>query len=292
MTSGQNPLAPFWRHVARCNRVPDEGRLLAFRLGSQRVGWLLPAVARVLTFFPQLVHFDQSGVALAGRLRSPPARSAALAELGAALVRAGVAPRLRGELYDLRAVPGGKVLARLDRGVVPAFGVRAEGVHVNGLVHRADGLQLWVGRRARDKALAPGKLDHVVAGGIPAGLGPEATLVMEAAEEAAIPAGLAATARKVAMIAYAMQVENGIRVDLLHCFDLDLPADFTPRPNDGEVESFRLLPLAEVFALVRDTDEFKFNVNLVLIDLFLRQGLIDPASAAGAQLRAALVPPD
>ena len=25
---------------------------------------------------------------------------------------------------------------------------------------------------------------------------------------------------------------------------------------------------------VRDTDEFKFNVNLVLIDLFRRQGLI------------------
>ena len=25
---------------------------------------------------------------------------------------------------------------------------------------------------------------------------------------------------------------------------------------------------------MRDTDEFKFNVNLVLIDLFLREGLI------------------
>jgi hypothetical protein len=32
---------------------------------------------------------------------------------------------------------------------------------------------------------------------------------------------------------------------------------------------------------VRDTDAFKFNVNLVLIDLFLREGLIE-GEAAGA----------
>jgi thiamine pyrophosphokinase len=36
-----------------------------------------------------------------------------------------------------------------------------------------------------------------------------------------------------------------------------------------------------VFAAVRDTEAFKFNVNLVLIDLFLREGLIPPSEAAG-----------
>jgi len=35
-----------------------------------------------------------------------------------------------------------------------------------------------------------------------------------------------------------------------------------------------------VLATVRDTDEFKFNVNLVLIDLFLREGLIVGRAAA------------
>jgi 8-oxo-dGTP pyrophosphatase MutT (NUDIX family) len=272
--------------------VPDEARLLGFRIGAERVGWLRPEAARVLTFFPQLVHFDADGVALSRRLRSPPARSAALATLAEALVRAGLAPRLRGELYDVRAAPGAPVLAQLDRGAVPCFGVRAEGVHVNGLVRRPDGLFLWVGRRARDKAVAPSKLDHIAAGGIPAGLTAEETLIKEAAEEAAIPPELAVQARKVAEIAYAMQVEDGIRVDLLHCFDLDLPADFTPRPNDDEVEEFSLLPVQEVLALVRDTDDFKFNVNLVLIDLFLRERLIDPGGSEGARLRAALAPPD
>jgi 8-oxo-dGTP pyrophosphatase MutT (NUDIX family) len=291
MTDAAHP-APFWRHVRACNAVPDEGRLLPFRIGPSPVGWLRPEAARVLTFFPQFVHFDADGVALARRLRSAPARSAALAELAQALVRAGLTPRLRGELYDVRAEPGGAVLAHLDRGAVPSFGVRAEGVHVNGLVRRADGLSVWVARRARDKAIAPGKLDHIVAGGVPAGLTPEQTLIKEAFEEAAIPPELAAGARKVAGIAYAMQVQDGLRVDLLHCFDLDLPADFTPTPNDDEVEAFELMPIEAVFARVRDTDDFKFNVNLVLIDLFLRHGLIDPASAEGRRLGQALAAPD
>ena len=130
-----------------------------------------------------------------------------------------------------------------------------------------------------------------VAGGVPSGLSPEETLIKEADEEAAIPPELAVRARKVAEITYAMQVEDGIRVDRLHCYDLDLPADFIPRPNDDEVEGFALLPIAEVAALVRDTDAFKFNVNLVLIDLFLREGLIDPASTEGRRLASALAPP-
>ncbi len=43
---------------------------------------------------------------------------------------------------------------------------------------------------------------------------------------------------------------------------------------DGEVESFELWPLARVLEAMADGDEFKFNVNLVLIDLFLRRGLV------------------
>jgi thiamine pyrophosphokinase len=271
---------PFWRHIAACNHIPDEASLIPWRIGAERVGWLRPDLARLLTFFPQHVHFDADGAALARRLRSAPARSTALAELAEAAVRAGLAPRLRGELYDVRAAPGAASLATLDRGAVPAFGIRAQGVHVNGLVRRADGLHVWVATRARDKAVAPGKLDHIVAGGIPAGLDAGQTLVKEAFEEAAIPPELAGSARKVAEITYAMGVEDGLRVDLLHCFDLDLPADFTPRPNDSEVERFELMPIAALFARVRDTDDFKFNVALVMIDLFIREGLVTGDQAA------------
>ena len=49
---------------------------------------------------------------------------------------------------------------------------------------------------------------------------------------------------------------------------------------------FELWPVQRVLETVRDTDDFKFNVNLVLIDLFLREGLI--AGAAATALRQAL----
>jgi len=36
--------------------------------------------------------------------------------------------------------------------------------------------------------------------------------------------------------------------------------------------------LDDVLARVRDTDDFKFNVNLVLIQLFVRLGLMSPTA--------------
>jgi 8-oxo-dGTP pyrophosphatase MutT (NUDIX family) len=178
------------------------------------------------------------------------------------------------------ADPDGPALPHIDRGALPAFGIVAKGAHLNGLVRRADGLHLWVARRAANKALDPGKLDHVTAGGVPAGLSPFETLVKEAAEEASIPPGLASQARATACIVYAMDRPEGLRRDRIYCYDLDLPEGFTPRAADGEVESFELWPIVRAFAAVRDTDAFKFNVNLVLIDLFLREGLFAAADAA------------
>jgi hypothetical protein len=53
-----------------------------------------------------------------------------------------------------------------------------------------------------------------------------------------------------------------------------------PHAADGEVEAFELWPIDRVMQTVRDTDDFKFNVNLVLVDLFLREGLIRGSDAA------------
>jgi 8-oxo-dGTP pyrophosphatase MutT (NUDIX family) len=153
-------------------------------------------------------------------------------------------------------------------------------------VETPHGLHLWVGRRSHDRQLDPGKLDHIVAGGVPAGLDPWQTLIKEAGEEAAIPPELAAQARLVGRITYAMTRSEGLRRDVLYCYDLTLPEDFQPNPTDGEVEGFELWPIAQAIETVRQTDDFKFNVNLVLIDLFIRLGLLDGAEAD--RLRAGL----
>lgn len=281
-----------WRHVEACNNIASPAHLIPFRLGEDQVGWMGAELARALAFFPREVHFDGSGAALAGRLRGEGQRTAALQKLTQALARRGHV-RLRGEAFDVRATPGGPVLARLDRGALPAFGVISQGVHLNGFVRRTEGLHLWVGWRSRDKAVAPGQMDHLVAGGIPAGLSPEECLVKEAAEEASLPPECAARAVPVGRISYVMANEEGLRRDVLHCFDLELPDGFVPRPQDGEVERFELVPAREMLHRVTaagpGANGVKFNVNLVLADFFLRHGLLAGlAPAEVARLRAGL----
>jgi 8-oxo-dGTP pyrophosphatase MutT (NUDIX family) len=203
------------------------------------------------------------------------------------LADGGVFP-WRDEAFDVRAEIGQPVLSQIDRGALPLFGIIAEGVHINGLVQTADGLHLWLARRAADRPLDPGKLDHLAAGGIPAGLDARQTLVKEAQEEAGLPQALAETALFRGLIRYTMERPEGLRRDALHCYDLILPESFTPSPMDGEAAGFELWPIGRVLEAVRDSDVFKFNVNLVLIDLFLRTGTIDRASPVGQAVAAAM----
>ena len=274
----------FRRHIAACNNHPGLHLMRPWRIGGAPMGYLAPADATRLATLPGW----QTGDGVLDLVAPPQDRDATLAAAAAAL---GI--RSRGELFDVRATPDSPALAVLDRGAIPRFGVIGQGVHVNGLVRRADGLHVWIGWRSKAKPVAPGQLDNLVAGGTPAGLDAFACLVKEAEEEASIPADLARQARPVARISYVMQVPEGTRRDVMQVFDLDLPESFTPQPNDNEVERFELWPIARLFAQVRDAGdrEVKFNVNLALIDLFLREGLIDPASAEGEALRQGLATP-
>ncbi len=262
------------RHIAACRNARLEARRRLW-LGAEPVGWVTAEAA---------VEIES----LAGGLTFADAHG--FEAMAASLARAGRV-RWRNEAFSVRARPDGPELARVDRGALPYLGIWSEGVHVNGLVRRPEGSWLWVARRAADKALDPGKLDHLVAGGVPAGLSPGETLVKEAAEEADIAAPLARQSVRKGQIVYSMDRAEGLRRDRLHCYDLWLPEDFVPHPADGEVADFTLWPLAQVLTVLRETNAFKFNVALVLIDLFLRIGLIDPGSAEGRALRAGLDEP-
>lgn len=259
------PPDAFLRHIAACHNAVLPGRRVRVRLAGQPVGYALPEHA------PAAPLADEAAW---------DAHLAGLAERGAF--------RPRQERFDVREETTGRVVATIDRSAIPLLGTVAEGVHVNGLVRRADGVRLWVATRAPGKLLDPGKLDHIVAGGVPAGLSPRETLVKEAWEEASLPPAQLAEASHVATLAYTLDRAEGLRRDRLHVYDLWLPESVTPRPNDGEVTAFTLRPIGEVLALVALTETFKFNVNLVLIDLFLRLGVIDPAGATGRRVAAAL----
>lgn len=164
----------------------------------------------------------------------------------------------------------------LERGCVAHFGLKAWGVHVNGFVRKKQGLYLWVAKRAAHKAAWPSRLDQIVAGGQPADISPMENVIKEAEEEAGIPRHMAEKAKSVGAISYIVDWQ-GLHRDEMFVFDLELPEDFTPKPVDGEVESFALMPVSKVMDIVEHTEQFKDNCALVLIDFFIRHGLLTPS---------------
>lgn len=257
-------LDPFLRHIEACNSARLPGGRLPFFCAHEQIGWISPETSLQLESLG-LETQEKFGVA-SGEDLFP---------LSQTLARQGVYAS-HDEPFDVRNAQG-HVIGRVDRGAIPVLGVAAEGIHMNGLVEHSTGTMLWIARRSMSKRLDPGKLDHLVAGGMSAGLDPQMTVIKEAQEEAGIPEELSRRAVPVSRLHYAMDRPEGLRRDVLHCYDLILPEDFVPVAEDGEVESFHLIPLADAFSLVRDTDDFKFNVNLVLIDLFIRRGLFTPS---------------
>ncbi|MGK9170987.1 DUF4743 domain-containing protein [Inquilinus limosus] len=254
----------------------DPARLRPWRIGDTIAGWVTPPMAALFDRRPGPLRPEGRGWRLDDRLAGPEARTQALEEVTDRLIEAGLVRKRRDEPYPVLAEWGAPLLATVDRSAAVALGIKSFGVHLNGLVDAADGPLLWIARRAADRALAPGKLDNIVAGGQPAGLSLTENVVKECAEEAAIPPELARRAVPAGAITYMMETAEGLRRDTLFVYDLALAPDFTPRNTDGEVDGFRRWPLPAVLERVRDTEEFKFNVALVIIDLALRRGFVGP----------------
>lgn len=258
----------------------DLARFVPFRLDGRQFGFVRRDYVPRLQDWPTVFQVADSAVTLAPALSgagvSCASRSAALEQVLRAWHAEGFIRDWRQERFPVTRYFGDVPKLLIERAAVPLFGVCGYGVHLNGYVREGNSIKMWVARRAQDKAVDPGKLDQIVAGGQPHGLGLLENLLKECAEEAAIPAALARQARPVGAVSYCLENSLGLRPDVLFCYDLELPADFVPDNPDGEVEEFYLWPLEQVLDNVRETADFKFNCSLVVIDFLIRHGFIAP----------------
>lgn len=262
-------------HIHRCQSF-DPAKFLPWRIGDDVVGGVRRDVAERLAHYPTVFAVDGKGVRLRDHLQGFDYRSAAIGDVTRDLYEAGIFTGWRNEWFPVVTRFGAEPLMRLERAAVPMYGVHGYGVHMNGFVRAGKRLKLWVGKRANDRAIEPGKLDHLVAGGIPLGLTPQACLIKECEEEASIPADVAARARPVGAIRYRMDYQGWFRNDTMFVYDLELPADFSPVNRDGEIASFQLMELDEAEEILTSGEDFKFNVALVVIDFMIRHGHIKP----------------
>ncbi len=266
----------FLDRIDTCNRY-DLNHFVPFCVNGLRVGWFKHAFAEHLANWPRVFQVGPTVVKLNPELDSFSQRTEAVRDVIQELVRAGVIARHHGELYPVTATTRQKALLVIDRSAAPYFGIRAFGQHLNGFVRDGEELKMWVGRRVSTKWNAPSKLDNMVAGGLPHGIGLAQNLEKECWEEAAIPAELAARALPAGAVTYCVETEQGLKPDVILCYDLELPHDFVPSSTDGSVENFYLWPVQKVAEVVRDTEEVKANCNLVMIDFMIRRGFITPS---------------
>lgn len=172
-------------------------------------------------------------------------------------------------------------LARIERAAARFWGSLTLGAHCNGWVADAQGrpAQLWIARRSRHKATDPGRLDNLVGGGVPDGQTPSQTLEREGWEEAGLTPQRMAAARAGSTLLLMHEVPEGLQRECLYSFDLQLQTDERPQNQDGEVEGFTCLPVAEAIEAAA-CGEMTVDAALVTLDFALRHGLLG-AEAAG-----------
>ncbi|KAF8837002.1 hypothetical protein BDN67DRAFT_910047 [Paxillus ammoniavirescens] len=175
----------------------------------------------------------------------------------------------------------GNYALEMERSACALFGVVTYGIHMTIYHEDPDGsnVRIWVPTRSRTKQTWPGYLDNSVAGGIPSGMSIFESLVKESMEEASIDEDIVRTHTKCAgFISYYFRTAKGwLQPEVEYVYDLRVPPDtpFQPKPLDGEVESFDLLPLDVVITKVKQ-GLFKANCALVLIDFLTRRGHLTP----------------
>eukprot|EP00835_Amoeboradix_gromovi_P004057 NODE_296_length_11478_cov_0.345197.p4 type:complete len:283 gc:universal NODE_296_length_11478_cov_0.345197:1131-283(-) len=191
--------------------------------------------------------------------------------------RAFIFPCLQGwrdEKYPIY-IANKNQIGTLERSGCGLFGISTYGVHVNGYTTENGDVKMWIARRSISKQTWPGYLDQMVAGGIPAGQSKFDSVIRECQEEANVPLDISKKSKAAGMVSYFMLSDIGFCPETQYCYDLHLPNDFVPAPNDGEVDSFQLLSLVEIRMLILE-NKFKPNCALVIVDFMIRHGFIDP----------------
>lgn len=192
----------------------------------------------------------------------------------------------RDEPWPVYGDDGDDLLYSVERAGAGLLGVMRFGVHMTGYVKdegSSHGIKIWVPRRAADKSNYPSMLDNTVAGGLMTREDPFECMIREADEEAALSEELMRERCKVAgtvTYIYITDERSGGERDLIYpetqwVYDIELPADVIPTPKDGEVAEFYLWTVEQVQeAMARG--EFKPNCALILLDFFLRNGILTP----------------
>jgi len=265
----------------------DAAAKLRLMVAGQQVGWLPRAHAAILRGMGAILGPDErladgtTAVELLPGRNDFDARSAALQALARQLADAGHVRGWRDELFAVTPALDAPALAVVERAAARFLGLLTFASHMNGIVDGDvdGGPALWISRRSPAKSVDPGMWDNLVAGGMPHGSDPLATLVRECEEESGIPPALAQGAQAHGVIEVLRDLPEGVQWEQVCVYDLLLPPGFTPRNQDGEVSEHRRVDVAALLAIM-SAGAMTVDATLVTLDALGRRGWLGPDQRA------------
>ena len=228
-------------------------------VGSVAEGFLSKISLQRLLDKRYQLSIREHGGAPAWRLDLPPGAAAdvggnattdALNTLAAALRDANLCGPWRNEQLAVTNAQG-DVVGTVERGAVRVLGITTCAVHLVGLA--PDG-RMWVQKRSLNKPNDPGLWDTLMGGMISAADSLPQALARETWEEAGLHIDALADVVHGGHVLFSRPSGEGggtgYMVERIDWFSAVVPDGMAPDNQDGEVDEFALLPLAEVRAQV------------------------------------------
>lgn len=184
----------------------------------------------------------------------------------------------RNEELEVNPYLAKESLLRTERAGFPMLGMVMHGVHINGFTRNSENKidKIWFGVRPASKRSFPDKLDQIVAGVMSVKDSCiNETAEREGYEEAGLSSELISMAKPSGSVSYLYTDQNGVFSGVRYTMDLELAPEFIPQNTDGDVQNFISLSVNEAKQALIEK-KFRFNSALVLIDFFIRHGIITP----------------
>lgn len=263
----------FLKKIQECNYF-DPSHFFDFVVENQKVGFIAKNKIDMLLEFKNIFSLSNDKILVNPDLNTYEQRTSAIEDVISQLQAKNIIPAWRNEFYPVSSSFNQKPYFSMSRCAAWFFGIKTYGTHLNGYFRKEGKIYVWIARRALHLDFLPGKLDNMAAGGLPMGVSPDQNIAKETLEEAQLSIALIDKIKPVSAISYLLEIQEGACPDTVFIYDLELPPETIPTPNKEEVEDFTLFSIEELYERVNNTDDFKYNVALVMIDFLIRHSAI------------------
>jgi hypothetical protein len=244
------------------------------------IGWTKDDVAHALSELGDVWTYDEGGMLLNAAFDTYEKRTEAVdANLLEASEQGVLPPKpdysaIGGDDWFVIGTARYKPLFEVRRFYISYLGARRYASRINGF---HDG-QMWIIKRGQGVDEYPGRLDTLVGAGQIASRTILENTLAEAHEEAGLSKDQCKDLHSVSMVHIFRHNKHGFLYDEnIYIYDLDTKGTITPHVvQEWETETIELWPYDKVLHTIKNTEEFRPEAALCLVDFFIRHGVITP----------------